>query len=78
MIMIGFIGLGHMGNPMVGNLLKAGYGVKVYDIAASAVKAVAVKGAIACPSIMEVAKECDFLITMLQTDEQVREVCLSL
>ena len=32
MAKIGFIGLGHMGKPMVRNLLKAGHSLKVYDI----------------------------------------------
>jgi len=29
---IGFIGLGHMGNPMCRNLLKGGHSVKAYDV----------------------------------------------
>ena len=29
---IGFIGLGHMGNPMARNLLKHGHALKVYDV----------------------------------------------
>ena len=29
---IGFIGLGHMGNPMARNLLKHGHALKIYDV----------------------------------------------
>jgi len=29
--LIGFIGVGNMGNPMAANLLKAGYRVSVFD-----------------------------------------------
>ncbi len=34
-----FIGLGHMGHPMVRNLLQAGYAVSVYDVMPDAVQA---------------------------------------
>ena len=29
---IGFIGLGHMGNPMARNLLKHGHTLKIFDV----------------------------------------------
>ena len=32
---IGFIGLGNMGTPMAANLVRAGYEVTAYDIAAN-------------------------------------------
>ena len=35
---IGFIGLGHMGNPMALNLLKHGHKLKVHDVASELVK----------------------------------------
>jgi 3-hydroxyisobutyrate dehydrogenase len=70
---IGFIGLGHMGNPMVKNLLKAGYKVKVYDLNSSAVQALEKEGAIAVNSIKEIAEHSDIVFTMLQTGEQVKQ-----
>lgn len=73
---IGFVGLGHMGNPMAINLVKAGFNVKVYDVSTTAVKALVAEGATAATSLIDVAKEADVLITMLQTGEQVKEVCL--
>ena len=33
---IGFIGTGYMGEPMVGNLLKAGHTVVVFDLSQAA------------------------------------------
>src|SRR3989338_2820262 len=72
---IGFIGLGHMGNPMVRNLLKQGHTVKVYDVMPAALQALTAQGAIAAHSVKEVAEGVDALITMLQTGEQVTQCC---
>lgn len=73
---IAFIGLGHMGQPMAKNLLKAGYKVKAYDIAPQAVQALAAAGATAGSSVADVVKDADVIITMLQTGEQVSDTCL--
>ena len=47
---IGFIGLGRMGTPMVQNLLKAGYLLKVYDIVPEKITALVELGARAADS----------------------------
>jgi 3-hydroxyisobutyrate dehydrogenase len=73
---IAFIGLGHMGNPMVKNLLKAGFQVIVYDLVPAAVKTLTQLGAIAANSLTKGIKDADVVITMLQTGAQVEEVCL--
>lgn len=52
---IGFIGLGIMGKPMAGHLLKAGHTVYVYDIVPEAVAELEREGAIPCKSSKEVA-----------------------
>lgn len=52
---IGFIGLGIMGKPMAGHLLKAGHKVYVYDIVPEAITELEQQGAIACKSSKEVA-----------------------
>lgn len=52
---IGFIGLGIMGKPMAGHLLKAGHKVYVYDIVPEAVAELERQGAIACKSSKDVA-----------------------
>jgi len=73
---IAFIGLGHMGNPMATRLLKAGFPVKVFDISDTAVQALVAKGAVAAKNRIEIAKDTDVVITMLQTGQQVREICI--
>jgi 3-hydroxyisobutyrate dehydrogenase len=72
---VGFIGLGHMGNPMVQRLLEAGFSVKVYDIAQAAIQSLVDKGAIAAIDATDAVKEVDVIITMLQSGEQVRNIC---
>jgi 2-hydroxy-3-oxopropionate reductase len=52
---IGFIGLGIMGKPMAGHLLKAGHTVHVYDIVPASVAELKQQGALACGSSKEVA-----------------------
>lgn len=52
---IGFIGLGIMGKPMAGQLLKAGHTVYVYDIVPEAITELERQGAIPCKSSKEVA-----------------------
>lgn len=77
MALIGFIGLGHMGNPMVKNLLQHGHAVKVYDVASSAVKKMVDEGAQGCSKLSDAVTNCDVVITMLQTGDQVAKVCLA-
>lgn len=73
---IGFIGLGHMGNPMATNLLKAKHSLYVYDVMPQSVKALQSLGAIACDSVAEVCKQTEMVITMVQTSQQVKSICL--
>lgn len=73
---IGFIGLGHMGLPMAQNILKAGYTLTAYDLSPSPLQAITHQGAIPAHSLEDVAKNADIIITMLQTGEQVKDVCL--
>lgn len=70
----GFIGLGNMGGPMAGRLLDAGLGLAVYDTNATAVQAVAAKGAKACAGGREVADAAETLFLSLPTPEIVRRV----
>lgn len=74
---IGFVGLGHMGNPMAQNLLKAGMSVKVFDLSKEAIKQLVSQGATAATSLQDVANDADVIITMLQSGKQVRDVCLA-
>jgi len=74
MAKIGFIGLGHMGRPMVSNLLNAGHDVNVFDVVDEVIQAVVQKGAIAGNSAGDCARDVDVVFTMLQSGEQVTGV----
>ena len=71
---LGFIGLGIMGKPMVRNLLKAGYDVHVYSIIDSDIAEVVQDGATGQASSLDVAKAADVIITMVPNTPQVEEV----
>lgn len=71
-----FIGLGHMGNPMAHQLLKAGYKLSVYDIVSAAAQTLVDKGATMLISEVDGIKDADVIITMLQTGQQVNDICL--
>jgi 3-hydroxyisobutyrate dehydrogenase len=76
MMTIGFIGLGHMGHPMVHNLLKAGFTVYVYDVNAEVMRAAVQEGALAAESLAILAENADVVITSVQTGQQVADICL--
>jgi 2-hydroxy-3-oxopropionate reductase len=73
---IGFIGLGIMGKPMAGHLLKAGHTVTVWNRtapkAADLVKAGARQGA----SPKDVAAQSDIIIIMVADTPDVRQVVM--
>ena len=72
---IGFIGLGIMGKPMSMHLLKGGYDVTVLSSSASA-DALAKEGAKLASSPVELAKECDIVITCLPDSPEVESIVL--
>jgi len=74
MAKIGFIGLGNMGGPMAGNLVKAGHSVKGFDLVPASVKAAEKAGVTAAGSIAEAVRDVDVVITMLPAGEHVRQV----
>jgi 3-hydroxyisobutyrate dehydrogenase len=73
---IGFVGLGHMGLPMVSSLLKAGHEVVGFDCEAAPMHALNSLGGRVAANLKEVALKQDIVITMLQTGHQVKSVCL--
>jgi len=74
---IGFVGLGHMGLPMAVNLIKAGHTVIGFDLNPQAMKAFTASGGQTATHLQQIAAEGkDTIITMLQTGEQVKSVCL--
>jgi len=74
---IGFIGVGNMGNPMAGHLVKKGFDVTVYDVRPEVMQAfVAQHGGKAAKSLVDAAHGADAVITMLPDDKVVRKVVL--
>ncbi len=73
---IAFIGLGAMGIHMAKNLVKAGYGLTVYDVNPQPVKELVSLGAKEAKNSADAAKGVEVVITMLPQDEQVKEVAL--
>ena len=73
---IGFIGLGHMGNPMVRNLLKHGHSVRVFDVVPELVAKLTDLGCEAASSAGKCAHGVEVLITMLPSSPHVRRVYL--
>ena len=71
---LGFIGVGIMGKPMAGHLVKAGHKVLVYDVNAAAVQELAAKGAVACKSSKEVAEKTGIIIIMVPDTPDVEAV----
>ena len=71
---IGFVGVGKMGAPMARNLLKAGYGVTVFDVDADAAAALEPSGSRIAAAAVEAAAGADCIVTMLPAGEHVRDV----
>jgi len=74
MAKLGFIGLGIMGKPMAGHLLKAGHELFVYDVNPNPVKELTAKGAVACRSCKDVAQKSDIIFIMVPDTPDVEVV----
>ncbi len=73
---VGFIGLGNMGGPMCGHLVRAGFDVRAYDVEESALARARDAGARPAGSVAQCAEDVEALITMLPAPPQVEEVWL--
>lgn len=76
MAKIAFIGLGNMGGPMAGNLVKSGHEVTVFDLSSAAVEHAVSEGAVAADSAKVAAADKDCVITMLPAGQHVESVYL--
>ena len=76
MAKITFIGLGNMGGPMAGNLVKAGHEVTVFDLSKDAVAALVSEGAKTAGTADEAASGAECVITMLPAGQHVEAVYL--
>lgn len=73
---VGFIGLGVMGNAMAGHLLTAGYSMRVYTRTRSKAEKLLEAGAVWVADSKTLAKECDVIFTMVGYPSDVEEVYL--
>ena len=71
---IGFVGLGHMGNPMARNLLKHGHTLKVFDVVPDLVKKFTELKCESAASPSACAQGVELVITMLPSSPHVRSV----
>ena len=76
MVNIGFIGVGNMGGPMAGNLVKAGHAVTAFDVAPALLERAKAAGCAIAASAAEAATGRDVVVTMLPAGEHVRAVYL--
>jgi 3-hydroxyisobutyrate dehydrogenase-like beta-hydroxyacid dehydrogenase len=70
---VGFVGLGHMGAAMAGNLLQAGHEVTVYNRTPSKAQGLIDRGARLAAKVADVCRG-DAVITMLADDDAVEEI----
>jgi 3-hydroxyisobutyrate dehydrogenase len=75
-ILVGFIGVGNMGNPMAYNVLKAGFPMTVYDRNPQAMENLVQAGAQHAASAREVVEASDLVLTSLPASPDVEAVYL--
>lgn len=73
---IGFIGLGIMGAPMAGHLLRGGHPLVVFNRTASKMRPLLAQGAQAGDSPQDVAARSDVVISMVSDSSDVEQVYL--
>jgi 3-hydroxyisobutyrate dehydrogenase len=71
MTQIAFIGLGNMGGPMAGNLVRAGHQVTGFDLVPAAIEAAKAEGVAIAGSAVEAVKQAEVIITMLPAGRHV-------
>ncbi len=73
---IGFIGLGIMGRPMAGNLMKAGFPLTVWNRSRPGIEELVREGAAEGSDPADVARRSDIVITIVGDSPDVEEVAL--
>ncbi|MET3504631.1 NAD(P)-dependent oxidoreductase [Halalkalibacter oceani] len=69
---IAFIGLGIMGKPMAGNLVRAGYDVTVFDLVEQPVEELIRQGAKRAKTVEQLIEGNEIVITMLPNSPHVK------
>ena len=73
---VGFIGVGNMGNPMAGNVLKAGFPLTVFDKNPAATRNLVEAGATAAASLADVTARAEVVMTCLPASPDVEALYL--
>ncbi|MEQ1941508.1 NAD(P)-dependent oxidoreductase [Mesorhizobium sp. VNQ89] len=73
---VGFVGVGKMGTPMAGRLIKAGYEVTVYDLDRSAMQELGNAGAKLASSPTEVGNAAEVVFASLPSPQILETVVL--
>jgi len=73
---VGFIGVGNMGNPMAGNVLKAGFPMLVFDLNPKAMENLIQGGARRASSAQEVVESSEIVLTSLPASPDVEAMYL--
>jgi 3-hydroxyisobutyrate dehydrogenase-like beta-hydroxyacid dehydrogenase len=73
---VGFIGVGMMGGPMCGNLIKKGHQAVIFDLNKDAIARMTGVGATAAGSPKEVAEQVDIVFTSLPMPADVEKVIM--
>src|SRR5262245_42144685 len=75
-VSVGFIGVGNMGNPMAGNVLKGGFPLTVFDKSARAMANLVEAGAHGAASVQEVTERSEVVMTCLPASPDVEGLYL--
>jgi 3-hydroxyisobutyrate dehydrogenase len=75
-VSVGFIGVGNMGNPMAGNVLKKGFAMTVFDRHAPAMENLVQAGARKAGSAQEVVERAEIVLTCLPASPDVEALYL--
>ncbi|MDF1780069.1 MAG: 3-hydroxyisobutyrate dehydrogenase [Alcanivoracaceae bacterium] len=73
---IGFFGVGHMGAPMLKNLIKAGHQVRAFDLVPELLASAVAAGAESGESLAHTVQGADVVISMLPSANAVRSLYL--
>lgn len=68
---IGFIGLGNMGGPMAGNLVKVGHAVTGFDLSPAAIEAARARGVAIAADAASAVADAEVVVTMLPSGKHV-------
>lgn len=73
---VGFIGLGAMGRPMAGHLLRAGHDLAVWARRGTSAAPLAALGAEVCATPADLGRRCEVVFTMVTSSADVAGVAL--